>query len=243
MRKWTKVIIAILLSVLAICSICLNVTASDFSDKFELYESWDKSLKEYTMDISKELDVPYSALIAIIYHESRFNSDVGTKYIGLMQVGSTTDVLNFLSNNGMDISKQDLYVPEINIKAGALILRYAIDTTGNIEDAFYVYTCGESAVESRVSNGLPKNKATVEITELYYDYCEYFNEKDRTEYKELLLDELDKLVDEVEQIESKIKDGNEYEVEYYNQKLHLINQNIDFIIASLDSVESEDDCL
>lgn len=236
MNKITKIIWAALSSIFVICMISINVKAADFSDKFELYEAWDNGLKEYTMEISDELDVPYSALIAIIYHESRFKSDVGTKYIGLMQVGSTSDVLNFLSNNGMDISKNDLYIPEINIRAGALILRYAIDITDNIEDAFYVYTCGESAVKYRNENGLSKNKATTEITELYYDYYEYFDEENRSEYKELLLNELNKMTDMVEQIELSMSGCNEYELDYYSQKLHLINQNIDYIVSSLNSM-------
>lgn len=176
MKKLLGAIIALLTTFAIICAVAVPSKAADFSDKFELYESWNKNLKVYTREVSEELDIPYSALVAIIYHESRFNSDVGTNYIGLMQVGYSSDILNFLSNNGLKTSKKGLYNPETNIRAGALILRYAMDKATNMEDAFYIYTCGEAAVKKRKANGQKKNKATVEITELYYEYSEYFAE-------------------------------------------------------------------
>ena len=176
MKKLLGAIIALLTTFAIICAVAVPSKAADFSDKFELYESWNNNLKVYTREVSEELDVPYSALVAIIYHESRFKSDVGTNYIGLMQVGCTSDILNFLSNNGLKTSKKGLYNPETNIRAGALILRYAMDKATNMEDAFYIYTCEESAVKKRKANGQKKNKATIEITELYYEYSEYFAE-------------------------------------------------------------------
>lgn len=176
MKKLLGAIIALLTTFAIICAVAVPSKAADFSDKFELYESWNNNIKVYTREVSEELDVPYSALVAIIYHESRFKSDVGTNYIGLMQVGCTSDILNFLSNNGLKTSKMGLYNPETNIRAGALILRYAMDKATNMEDAFYIYACGEGAVKKRKANGQKKNKATIEITELYYEYSEYFAE-------------------------------------------------------------------
>ena len=160
-----------------LCMPTIKAKAADFSDKYELYEAWDSGLKEYTLDISEQLNIPYSAIIAIIYHESRFLSDVGSTYKGLMQVGSTTDVLNFLRNCGMNLKGNDLYDPYINILAGSYILDYAIDKSSSIEDAFYIYTCGEGNVMDRKNNGLSYNKATIEIIELYYDFEEYLSKQ------------------------------------------------------------------
>lgn len=160
-----------------LCMPTIKAKAADFSDKYELYEVWDSGLKEYTLDVSEQLDIPYSAIIAIIYHESRFLSDVGSTYKGLMQVGSTTDVLNFLRNCGMNLKGNDLYDPYINILAGSYILDYAIDKSSSIEDAFYIYTCGEGNVRNRKNNGLSYNNATIEIIELYYDFEEYLSKK------------------------------------------------------------------
>lgn len=174
-----------------LCMPTIKAKAADFSDKYELYEAWDSGLKEYTLDVSEQLDIPYSAIIAIIYHESRFLSDVGSTYKGLMQVGSTKDVLNFLRNCGMNLKGNDLYDPYINILAGSYILDYAIDKSGSIEDAFYIYTCGEGNVRDRKNNGLSYNNATIEIIELYYDFEEYLSKqseepedaaKEQTEY-------------------------------------------------------------
>lgn len=95
MKKLLGAIIALLTTFAIICAVAVPSKAADFSDKFELYESWNNNLKVYTREVSKELDVPYSALVAIIYHESRFKSDVGTSYIGLMQVGCTSDIFEF----------------------------------------------------------------------------------------------------------------------------------------------------
>ena len=174
-----------------LCMPTIKAKAADFSDKYELYEAWDSGLKEYTLDVSEQLDIPYSAIIAIIYHESRFLSDVGSTYKGLMQVGSTKDVLNFLRNCGMNLKGNDLYDPYVNILAGSYILDYAIDKSSSIEDAFYIYTCGEGNVRNRKNNGLSYNNATVEIIELYYDFEEYLSKqseepedtaKEQTEY-------------------------------------------------------------
>ena len=160
-----------------LCVPTIKAKAADFSDKYELYEAWDSGLKEYALDISEQLDIPYSAIIAIIYHESRFLSDVGSTYKGLMQVGSTTDVLNFLRNCGMNLRGNDLYDPYVNILAGSYILDYAIDKSSSIEDAFYIYTCGEGNVRNRKNNGLSYNNATIEIIELYYDFEEYLSKQ------------------------------------------------------------------
>ena len=174
-----------------LCMPTIKAKAADFSDKYELYEAWDSGLKEYTLDVSEQLDIPYSAIIAIIYHESRFLSDVGSTYKGLMQVGSTTDVLNFLRNCGMNLKGNDLYDPYVNILAGSYILDYAMDKSSSIEDAFYIYTCGEGNVRDRKNNGLSYNNATIEIIELYYDFEEYLSKqseetedtaKEQTEY-------------------------------------------------------------
>ena len=174
-----------------LCMPTIKANAADFSDKYELYEAWDSGLKEYTLDISEQLDIPYSAIIAIIYHESRFLSDVGSTYKGLMQVGSTKDILIFLRNCGMNLKGNDLYDPYVNILAGSYILDYAIDKSSSIEDAFYIYTCGEGNVRDRKNNGLSYNNATIEIIELYYDFEEYLSKqaeepedtaKEQTEY-------------------------------------------------------------
>ena len=111
------------------------------------------------------LDCPFCSNKRI----SRTNSLL-TKYPPLASEFDT------LSNNGLKTSKKGLYNPETNIRAGALILRYAMDKATNMEDAFYIYTCGEGAVKKRKANGQKKNKATIEITELYYEYSEYFAE-------------------------------------------------------------------
>lgn len=168
---------AFMFCVTILCMPTIKAKAADFSDKYELYEAWDSGLKEYTLDVSEQLDIPYSAIIAIIYHESRFLSDVGSTYKGLMQVGSTTDVLNFLRNCGMNLKGNDLYDPYINILAGSYILDYAIDKSSSIEGAFYIYTCGEGNVRDRKNNGLSYNNATIEIIELYYDFEEYLSKK------------------------------------------------------------------
>lgn len=164
----------------------IKANAADFSDKYELYEEWDSELKDYSFYVSQQLDIPYSAIIAIIYHESRFQSDVGSTYKGLMQVGSSTDILNFLQNCGMNLIGSDLYDPYVNILAGSYILDYAIDKSNSIGDAFYIYTCGEGNVKNRNKKGLSYNKATIEILEIYYDFDEYFINKlnERNESKE-----------------------------------------------------------
>ena len=237
MKKLLGAIIALLATLAIICAVAVPSKAADFSDKYELYESWNNNLKVYTREVSEELDIPYSALVAIIYHESRFNSDVGTSYIGLMQVGCTSDILNFLSNNGLKTSKNGLYNPETNIRAGALILRYAMDKSTNMEDAFYIYTCGEGAVKKRKANGQRKNKATIEITELYYDYSDYFAKQNKNDYRLFLLDELNSVQDELDETNGLLQSCEAYQSDYYNQQLLFIEQKLDFINSELENLE------
>lgn len=237
MKKLLGAIIALLATLAIICAVAVPSKAADFSDKYELYESWNNNLKVYTREVSEELDIPYSALVAIIYHESRFNSDVGTSYIGLMQVGCTSDILNFLSNNGLKTSKNGLYNPETNIRAGALILRYAMDKSTNMEDAFYIYTCGEGAVKKRKANGQKKNKATIEITELYYDYSNYFAKQNKNDYRLFLLDELNSVQDELNETNGLLQSCEAYQSDYYNQQLLFIEQKLDFINSELENLE------
>jgi len=235
-----KLLCTILACIMVSCTICTTVVSSkaaDFSDKYELYETWDNELKEYTKTISEEYGVPYAALVAIIYHESRFDPSVGTNYIGLMQVGSTKDILNFLEERGIKVTKSDLYNAETNIKCGAVILKYAIDETDTIEDAFYVYTCGEGAVKIRKQNGLAKNKATIEITELYYEYANYFAESKRQAYENFLLDELDAAQEELNNLTQSADSCEAYQTEYYDWQVRFSQLKLEYIQSELAALE------
>lgn len=237
MKKLLCTVLALILVCTTICAMAVPSKAADFSDKYELYEAWDSELKSYTQEISEEYEIPYAALIAIIYHESRFDSSVGSSYIGLMQVGCTTDIMNFLSERGLSISKSDLYNAKVNIKAGALILRYAMDKTDTMEDAFYIYTCGEGAVKIRKQKGLAKNKATVEITELYYEYANYFAESKRQAYKEFLLDELNSAQTELNDLSESADSCEAYQTEYYDWQIRFSEMKLEYIQSELEGLE------
>lgn len=229
-----RIIIILIVSIILIVGLTPKGGASDFSDKYELYDAWSQELKDFSLDVCKEFNVPYAAVVAIIYHESRFDPSVGETYIGLMQVGATTDVLNFLKNNGLETSKKELYSPKTNIMAGTLILKYALEKAEyNIEEAFYIYTCGEGAVKRRNVLGLSKNKATIEITDLYYAYANYLAEQERQQYNSFLLNELETAQTELANVEELLNNCAPYEEEYYSWYLKLAQIKVEFIESEL----------
>lgn len=115
----------------------------------ELYENWDLELKEYTYNLCIDKDLDYDTIIAVIYNESRFLSDVtgyntnGTKDYGLMQINdSAFDFLN--KTIGLE-SMADLYDPKTNILAGTTLMEYHIDFTDDVDLALLRYQIGEGA--------------------------------------------------------------------------------------------------
>jgi soluble lytic murein transglycosylase-like protein len=173
-----KKIVCIFISFIILISALLPCAyaQSNLDDYLELYEQWDNELITYTNNLCEEHDIPYSVVIAIIYHESRFKDNVGTKYVGLMQISTSSDVINFLKKNGVLTSASELYNPKTNILAGIMMLKYAKSKSSNKNDMIYIYAMGEGNVKKRKNAGLSYDNATKEIISLSDKYEVHFSE-------------------------------------------------------------------
>jgi hypothetical protein len=110
------------------------------------YNAWPDELKVYTYNTAQAYGISYEMVLAIIYHESRFNAGSthlntnGTTDWGLMQIN---DVCFSLLQRQLGISSMsDLLDPYKAIQAGCAILAYHLAYTGNEDDALLRYQVG-----------------------------------------------------------------------------------------------------
>ena len=123
---------------------------------------YDKIQKEvyptdYSDIIKKEADeysLDYSLVFAVVKCESKFNknavSKIGAK--GLMQL--TPDTYEWVCKKYGDTynNSDDLFTPEINVKAGCRLLRLHIKEFQNVETALAAYHAGRGVVNSWLRN-------------------------------------------------------------------------------------------
>lgn len=122
-----------------------------------LYKAWNEDLKEYTKELCKENNIEYKYVLAIIWNESRFQSDVqsrlGDSYnYGLMQVNSVT--FDFLNEKiGLE-NVEELFDPETNILAGITLLSYHRQFVDNDRDMIFRYQVGEGNYNEMKKKGI-----------------------------------------------------------------------------------------
>lgn len=201
LKKTISIILAMIIMMFCGCSV-------GYADCQDSYYEFNDELKDYTKELCDEYEVPYSLVIAIMYHESRFISTVGDKYVGLMQVGTTKDVTTFLKNQNEEAfgGNFDLYDPKTNILAGITILQKDIKSSDTIEEAMCKYACGEANCAKRMKNNRGYCKPSREIIELMHEYDDIFRydflkktlEEKKTEYYDLLR-ECDKCSDDLKE--------------------------------------------
>ena len=121
------------------------------------YNAWDDALKRYTWETARAYGVSYEMVLAIIYHESRFQADAthvnsnGTTDWGLMQIN---DVCFDLLHSQLGInSMEELLDPHKGVQAGCAILAYHLKYTGNEEDALLRYQVGAGNYKYYKDNG------------------------------------------------------------------------------------------
>ena len=111
MYRLTNKLIMFVITLLVFIGCALSGYACDFNCEngistdcyMCIYDEWGEDLKEYTSEVCEENDIPYELVLAIIYNESRFQSEAtgynknGTKDYGLMQLNDIT--YDFLNEN------------------------------------------------------------------------------------------------------------------------------------------------
>lgn len=134
------------------------------NNALSLYQSWDEPLKEYTKNLCNDYDIEHSIVLAIIWNESRFQSDafsqMGDTYnYGLMQINSAT--FPFLQEQIGLSCMDELFDPKINILAGVTLLKYHEEYTDNDADMLLRYQVGDGNY-SQIKSGNQEEPACLQ---------------------------------------------------------------------------------
>jgi len=133
-----------------------------------------KGLQKYIYDLCQENDITYELVLAIIWRESRFETNAlnyntnKTYDSGLMQLNDSTQ--EWVSQNiDNDLNYKN---PYDNILAGISLLKYYIDKTGNEYDGLYAYGVGLNGFYDNVNQGITTNSKV----DLAYEYVNKLKE-------------------------------------------------------------------
>jgi soluble lytic murein transglycosylase len=126
---------------------------------------------EYVRVHARRHKLDPALLAAVIYQESKFNSDAKSSSgaIGLMQLTPETARGIAIRTHGNAFHTQDLYNPEINIRYGAWYLDNLFQKYGSEKLVLAAYNAGQGNVDRWRANGEPiqfsETKAYVERVE------------------------------------------------------------------------------
>ena len=100
-------------------------------------------------DSAHENHLDPALLAAVIYTESKFNSDAlsDSGAIGLMQLMPQTARSIAARTGGTAFRRADLDDPDVNVRYGAWYLRYLLDRYGDEQTALAAYNAGQDAVD------------------------------------------------------------------------------------------------
>ena len=112
---------------------------------------------EYVRVHAREHNLDPALLAAVIYQESKFNSDAKSSSgaIGLMQLTPSTAKGIAIRTHGSAFHTQDLYNPEINIRYGAWYLDNLFQKYGDEREVLAAYNAGQGNVDRWRANGEP----------------------------------------------------------------------------------------
>ena len=128
---------------------------------FEISPSY-KQVKHHLREASRDQDIDYELLKALIATESGFDAGAVSPRgaVGLMQVMPATALRYGVSGDKKTPLLRKLADPRINIKAGTRYLRYLLDLyPGQLDLALAAYNAGEGAVQ-RAGNKVPNFRET-----------------------------------------------------------------------------------
>ena len=143
-----KKLLCVIITVIAMMTLCTTAVAESAEQRVErVYPSWKEDWEQWNnKGLVEQYDINMRALVVgVVEHESRFQGGVGDKYRGLMQIGTSKDVLNFVG-----VSKDELYDERVNVRCGVKMLEYYLSKSeGNVERALCMYGCGEGNSRKR----------------------------------------------------------------------------------------------
>ena len=213
-----KKLLCVVITIMIVMSVCTTVGAETSEQRVErIYPNWKEDYEQWNnKGLVSEYDIDERALVVgIVEHESRFQSDVGTKYRGLMQIGTGEDVLRFLG-----VSKDGLYDEKTNIRCGVKMLRYYLEKSeGNIERALCMYGCGEGNSKKRKTYCRPSQ-------EIYILYTKYKSLFEQEEMNNFILKELDDRKSELSNLITLSESANARIRDYYEVRIKNVENEI-----------------
>lgn len=153
-RKKVTVIVVIVVLIIAIAAVCAVFISKDAYRRY-LLATHPIMYPEYVEKYAAEYDMDKYLLYAFIKTESGFdpNAVSGTGARGLMQLMETTfDWVKFRLGDGDEISYDDMFDPEQNIRYGAYLVDYLTDRFGNTDTAAAAYFSGIGEVGEWLEN-------------------------------------------------------------------------------------------
>ena len=139
-----KVGIIFLITTVFVFAICVTVFFFSFKLTY-------KDLVTYN---ARENNIEASLIFSVIKAESKFDTNAKSKAgaIGLMQIKLETAnyMLSLLGES--EITEDDLYLPNINIKLGTKYLDYLFERFEDFDVTICAYNAGETVVRSWLQN-------------------------------------------------------------------------------------------
>lgn len=123
---------------------------------YRMWNTWDESLKSYTIEMCNKYEVPVETIASMIWLESRGDVNARSYYggycnYGLMQINGVN--YEWLRERVALSSVEELQDPYKNIECGVVLLRDHLNYTGNVYDAVLRYQVGIGSYEKYKRNG------------------------------------------------------------------------------------------
>lgn len=158
MKRLLKFIIALLI-LISIIFILFKIIKIDDIIMKTLYPI---KYSEYVEKYAREYNIDKYMVYAIIKAESNFDEKAKSESnaIGLMQIMETT-AIETASKMELEITEEDLFNPEINIKIGLNYFAYLVEQyNNNYALAIVAYNAGIGNVDKWIENGTIKQDGT-----------------------------------------------------------------------------------
>lgn len=140
MNAYVKILLVFLFVIIFVVSCLTSV----------FFVSFKTDYKDIVFENSESTGVDMSLIFTVIKAESKFDKNVKSKAgaIGLMQIKLSTANYVLSMDDEDEITENDLFLPEINIKIGTKYLKYLINKFENLDVAICAYNAGETTVKS-----------------------------------------------------------------------------------------------
>lgn len=125
-----------------------------------LPRTYPQKYSEYVEKYAKENELDPLLIYSIIKAESNFNNEAksNSDAIGLMQLMlSTAEEMSKKMNLG-EITEEDLYNPEVNIKIGTKYFKSLLEKYDNYNLAIIAYNAGMGNVDKWIEQGILDNQ-------------------------------------------------------------------------------------